>query len=107
MIILNIICSCHKLLALHILECTGEGVSVQPSPVHSKSISNGVTKCIKISIIESGTIKIVFNGLSILGIFFCLMNSNSSSLMSDIVHPSNIFFYYNNRVLNKKMLKDM
>ena len=31
----------------------------------AKSISNGVSKCIKISIIENDTIKIVFNGLSI------------------------------------------
>ena len=36
----------------------------------SKSISNGIAKYIKISIIESGTIKIVSSGLSISGIFF-------------------------------------
>ena len=35
-----------------------------------QSIFNGVAKCIKIFIIENDTIKIVFNGLSILGIFF-------------------------------------
>ena len=36
----------------------------------SKSISNGVAKYIKISIIKTGTIKVVSNGLSIPGIFF-------------------------------------
>ena len=35
----------------------------------TNSISNGIAKCIKISIIENDTIKIVSNGLSIPEIF--------------------------------------
>ena len=70
----------------------------------SKSISNGVAKYIKISIIESGTIKVVSNRLSIdsiPGIFF-----GSWTIAHQVwwatVHSSNFFFYYNNQVLNKK-----
>ena len=69
-----------------------------------KSISNGIAKCIKISIIESGTIKIVSNGFSISGIFFGSWTV-AHQVWWATVHSSNVFFYYNNQVLNKKMLE--
>ena len=73
----------------------------------TKSISNGVAKCIKISIIENDTIKIVSNELSISGIFFGSWTVADHQFWWATVHSSNVFFSINNQVLNKNILEDV
>ena len=71
------------------------------------SISNCVVKYIKISITDSDTIKKFPMDFLYPNFFFFCSWIVAYQVCYATVHSSIFFFYYNNQVLNKKMLKDV